>query len=133
MRSGLGVTRAMDVITVNGRFTRDGGPSRYSVDLGELPHDSVAGAVIHAVAEYTGTPAEDLDPLTESVDSDALEALVGGGTGARPAGAATVSFRYVGLIVSVSADGRLRLTPADAGRADEPLPDGPWGGEGEGR
>lgn len=130
MWSGTGVARPVDVITVNGRFKRDGGPPRYSVDLGELPHDSAAGAVIHAVAEYTGTPPEDLDPLTESVDSDALEALVGGGAGTS-AGPATVSFRYVGLVVSVSADGRLRLTPAEDQRANGFDGDRPGGGGGD--
>lgn len=111
---------------------QNGGPPGCSVDLDELPHGSVAGAVIHAVAEYTGTPAEELDPLTESVDGDALEAIVGAGAADGSAGAATVSFLYAGLVVSVSADGRLRLIPEDAGRADELLVDTPDGG-GRGR
>ncbi|QLH84437.1 HalOD1 output domain-containing protein [Halosimplex pelagicum] len=58
--------------------------------------DSPSHAVVRSVAAATGRTVVDLDPLYETVDTDALDELFEGSARAR------VSFRYAGCEVTVT-------------------------------
>lgn len=64
--------------------------------------ETISVAVVTAVANATGQSPLEMDPLWESVDTDALEALLTDTdrTGSSP----TVSFTYCGCTVTVTDD-----------------------------
>lgn len=68
---------------------------------------SVAGEVVSAVATIKNTQETDLEPLYDTVDTDALEVLVSASAGHR--GAVEVQFRYEGLEITVSGTGDIWL------------------------
>lgn len=65
---------------------------------------SLSEAVVKAVAREEGVDAENLEPLYEVIDGDALDALFRGGQG-------QVTFRYAGYEVTVDQLGTVSLTP----------------------
>lgn len=65
---------------------------------------SVAEAVVESVAAETDTDALSLPPLAETLDPDALNALVEGLEDGR------VAFRYAGCDVTVESDGTVQAT-----------------------
>jgi hypothetical protein len=70
---------------------------------GETPSLSVAATV----AAATETPVEQLRPLAEVIDTDALDRIFAPSSGAASRYPSTsVSFRYEGCHVTVYADGR---------------------------
>lgn len=71
---------------------------------------SLGVAVAGAVASRTGANVLELDPLSEAVDVDALEALWRGGDGWQSD--ARVTFRYMDHRVTVTTE-RLHLEPLD--------------------
>lgn len=85
-----------------GPSERDGAVHRTVYDASE--DRSLGTAVVVAIAEATGTPARDIEPLYETVDPDALAALFGPRTadGSRRRG--TVSFVHDGCRVIVDGD-----------------------------
>ncbi|UIP01520.1 hypothetical protein Hbl1158_15400 (plasmid) [Halobaculum sp. CBA1158] len=66
--------------------------------------ESPSTAVVVAVADATGRDQTELDVLNESVDGDALDALV-----TESASSVDVTFEYAGVDVRVSSDGWLEL------------------------
>lgn len=60
---------------------------------------SIAEEVVESVADETGTDPLSLPPLAETLDPDALNALIDG------LADGTVSFRYAGCDVTVESDG----------------------------
>ncbi|MFD1512439.1 HalOD1 output domain-containing protein [Halomarina rubra] len=60
-------------------------------------------AVVEAVASAEGVPPRTLDPLYDTIDPDALDALVS------DAGPVRIRFSYEGHTVTVHGDGRLEL------------------------
>jgi len=76
-------------------------------------HDgtTVAESVVTTVATATDSDPNALDPLYRTVDTDALDALVGG-TESHPADL-TVSFPYSGHLVVIDGDGSIRLYEQD--------------------
>jgi len=66
--------------------------------------ESTVHEIVSAIAEQTDTDVLDLPPLNDSVDTDALTALL------RSEGTARVEFEYVGHTVVVDGDGRVRVT-----------------------
>lgn len=66
-------------------------------------------AVVGAVADALDADPLELGPLFETVDADALDALLQGGGG----GAVEVSFAFAGCDVTMSGDGRIRLSTPD--------------------
>ena len=68
-------------------------------------------AVVHAVANATGRRPVDLPPLYESLDPDALDALVTSrqGNGRRDHDAFELRFRYAGVDVRVGTDGAVEV------------------------
>ena len=83
------------------------GGARASLDT-SVPDDvPPSTAVVEAVAEVTNDRPEDLPPLYDVVDPDALDGIIGRGTDG------VVAFRYVGCLVNVDADGSVRIFEAD--------------------
>lgn len=67
--------------------------------------------VIEAISAVTGTPVEELPPLRDVVDTDALNAI------STPQSAATdvaVSFTYADYEVTVTSGGPITVDPIDA-------------------
>ena len=79
-------------------------PSPATVRQGGDESDRPTVAVVEAVAAATGRPTGELPPLQETLDADALNALLNG----QPS-AVTVSFRYAGTVVSVSGSDRVEV------------------------
>lgn len=80
-----------------------------------MRNDILVSEVIRTVAAYADKEPEDLPPLNEVIDADALEALFG----PRPDGTARqatgeVRFQYAGFLVCVAADGQVALEPVPA-------------------
>lgn len=68
-------------------------------------HESPAStAVVRAVAAAAETTPEELPPLTDVIDPDALDALV-----TRPETNGSIRFQYAGYHVTVSTDGRVTV------------------------
>ena len=66
------------------------------------PDESVTYAIVTAVAERSGIDPLELQPLYEAVNTEALEALYTADVG-------TLTFPYEGYLVTVDADGSVRL------------------------
>ena len=66
------------------------------------PVESVGLGVVMAVAEREGITPEELRPLHDVVDPDALDALC-------TAAEISVTFSYEGYVVTVTADGQVHL------------------------
>lgn len=83
--------------------------TRYDPEGGE----SVITSVIVSVAAVSGAKPTALPPLQRTLDTDALEAVVGS---AREADThLTVTFGYAGYRVSVDTDGSIRISEASPG------------------
>lgn len=66
--------------------------------------ESASGAVVRAVAAYTGQQPISLEPLYESIDPDALDTVF------EPNGqTASIEFSYAGFRVQVTASGDGKL------------------------
>lgn len=66
--------------------------------------ESTVHGIVSNVAEQTGTDVLDLSPLNDSVDTDALTALL------RSEATSKVEFSYEGHTVVVDGDGRVQVT-----------------------
>lgn len=73
--------------------------------------DGIGYTVVTAVAAARAADPVDLPPLYESVDVDAVEALVDGARDRSNASEGKIIFEYAGFEVTVHFDGRLRLAP----------------------
>ena len=69
--------------------------------------DSVVTAVVISVAAVAGVEPNALPPLQETVDTDALERIVGSAATADTE--MTVTFEYAGFQVAVDAAGTIRI------------------------
>lgn len=68
-------------------------------------HDSPCTAIVEVVAEATGREPTDLPPLYESIETDALDALVSTSTDA----STRVTFDYAGVEVTVRSNGEFEV------------------------
>jgi len=84
----------------------DPDPSRPFAD--RLGNADPTVAVVEAVSALTGQSVEDLPPITSAVDPEALDALCAGSSAESDL---TVSFRYAGHDVTVSADESITVSP----------------------
>lgn len=100
-------------MTGNASNPASGVESATEPDGYEVGDRTVAEAVAFGLAETLGVSPVDLDPLHESVDPDALDALLAR-DGAPPA--VSVSFATNGCTVVVTGRGRIRIRVRDAGR-----------------
>ncbi|WP_338739509.1 HalOD1 output domain-containing protein [Haloplanus salilacus] len=94
---------------VSGADTPETDASETDGSVHRTPYDastdgSLGAAVVVAIADATGVPTHDIDPLYETVDPDALAALFAPTTtgGARRRG--VVSFAHYGCHVTVDED-----------------------------
>lgn len=69
---------------------------------------SVGTAVVSSVAAVAGVEPTALPPLHWSLDTDALDSIVGAGRG----DGVTVTFTYAGYRVSVDGEGSIRIREA---------------------
>ncbi|ODR79566.1 hypothetical protein BG842_06585 [Haladaptatus sp. W1] len=68
--------------------------------------------IIQSVAAVTGKPSQELDPLYEVIDPDALEKLFDNPRHNSPEHEGVyVSFKFASCKLSVSWDGEIRITP----------------------
>lgn len=82
------------------------------------PYDWGAGrdastTVCLALADAADVPVEDLGPLREVVDPEALDALFDSPRPTAPDGSLRVSFEYEGYAVTVTGDGTVRIRPPE--------------------
>lgn len=70
-------------------------------------HQLPSVAIIEAVATRADVDETELPPLHESVDPDALDALVGHWTNGAPRSDGHIRFQYYGYTVVLHADGQL--------------------------
>ncbi|WP_254766136.1 HalOD1 output domain-containing protein [Salinilacihabitans rarus] len=83
----------------------------YETTVGPDERASVCVAV--AAAAASGRPVDELGPLYDVVDPDALDALVAHTGRTDAPGEQLVAFPYEGFEVQLRGDGRLRLEPGD--------------------
>lgn len=102
------------------RYTDESEPEPAPLDTGGGPGraqwsraDGPSMATIEAVAEATGRDPTDLPPLYSTIDPDALDALLIGGS--RRNGGVSVSFEYADVIVTVGRDGDIAVRAAETG------------------
>lgn len=81
--------------------------------------DEITVTVSEAVADALATPIEELPPLSNAIDLDALGAIVSSKTNARPPDV-TVRFEYLGLEVFVHSGGMVYAQPISP-VSDEPV------------
>lgn len=74
------------------------------------PSKTVSETVVFAVAELTGSDPASLDPLYNTVDPDALNALFEESQFGLDRSPSRVSFTYCGCDVVVSADGSVHAS-----------------------
>lgn len=76
----------------------------------EFEPDRVSEAVVHAIADAADTDPLSIEPIYESVDPDALDALVRSGPDDL-----SVSFSHHGVPVDVFGDGTVRVVTGTVG------------------
>ncbi|MHC3381164.1 HalOD1 output domain-containing protein [Haloarcula sp. H-GB5] len=95
-----------------------------SSTLTELQYDptsdkELATVIVQAVADQTGTGTYRESPLHDYIDIDAIETLLFGTQPDQSIGSASqnITFRYRNIIVTVRADGVIRLSGTNSSRA----------------
>lgn len=81
------------------------------VQYDRLDAEPLSVAVVNAVATFSDEPVTDLEPLHYTIDTDALERLFEPrADGVRAGG--SVTFEYTECLITVSADGQIRVESA---------------------
>lgn len=83
----------------------------FHVDHDDAESPSICYTLLRAVAAVTGIEPEELEPLSESVDPDALDALFG--SSARVGEDVTLTLRYSGCTLTVYSDGHVVVEPPE--------------------
>lgn len=73
-------------------------------------------AILRATTAITNTPVDELPPLTESVNPDALDGFFEDRASQTPPRDGRVAFRYAGFKVQFTGDETLSLKPIDEQR-----------------
>lgn len=95
---------------MNNTITWQSDNESFSVDyLGRNLAPSTA--ILDATTMVTNTPADELPPLTESVNPDAINGLFDDPASQTPPRDGQVAFRYAGFKVQLTAKDRLFLKP----------------------
>ena len=71
---------------------------------------SLIDQILTAIAESDGRSIEELDPLYDVIDPEALETLFAPKVSGSPRPVGEVSFQYVGYWVTVSSNGAIEIT-----------------------
>ncbi len=87
----------------------DGVESRSSFEWDRIPPST---AVVETVAEATGVDPTDLEPLYDTLDPGALDALIVSGHGEDHRADPTVSFTFAGYFVSIHGTGEVVVRTA---------------------
>lgn len=90
----------------------DGGSTENVVRLDWREFDEPSAGIVHAAARLTGLAPTDLPPLHETVETDALSALLDRGREHSPS-PVQITFYYAGLRTTASADGDLVVRVLD--------------------
>lgn len=85
---------------------------RYSIRIDDYPGETGSTLAVRLIATIEDVHTAELDPLYESVDPEALDALLDSPAFARGTGA-RVTFEYSGYELAVDDDGRLSARPID--------------------
>ncbi|ELY46785.1 HalOD1 output domain-containing protein [Natronorubrum sulfidifaciens] len=83
--------------------------SRFVTTFDPDAGEQASEAIITAVAALSDTRPVELTPLYESVEPDAIDALVSHARRADTAGTHQLQFRYEGFDVDVRTDGRIQI------------------------
>ncbi len=73
--------------------------------------DSLTERIVTTVAEADGQSVDELEPLYDVINPDALESLFASRADGSPRPDGEVSFQYAGYWVTVSSDGAVELDP----------------------
>jgi hypothetical protein len=85
-----------------------------TVDLEEATHKSISVAVVRAVADLTETHIDEMPPLAETIDPEALDNLVQPAIRDPGVSAVEISFRYCDFQITISATGEMVIRHPDA-------------------
>lgn len=96
---------------MNIETNRDGDVPVYKVDLDEAADQSTSYTVVESIANLTDRDPDDLEPLWESVDPEALDSFVGHAS--ESSTPYRLAFQYQGYTVEVVENRWLRLVPND--------------------
>ena len=77
-------------------------------------NQTVSETVVSTVAEFIGSEPTSIDPLYDTVDPDALDALFDGDRTVSDCAPSRVAFTYCGCDVVVTADGTAQVSRAGA-------------------
>lgn len=80
------------------------------------PNESVSSGVIRAVTAVTGQKPDSLDPLTEVIDPDALDALFDPPANEVEEAAGSLSFNYCGCRITIDNGVYLTIEPFETTR-----------------
>ncbi|MFC3957067.1 HalOD1 output domain-containing protein [Halovivax cerinus] len=86
------------------------GSSTATVTITRERGETPAHSVVRGVSAVTNTDPATLQPLYDTIDPDALNRLFERRTGADGGSAGTISFRFNGCDVTISADGRTTVS-----------------------
>ncbi|MFC7185692.1 HalOD1 output domain-containing protein [Halorubrum yunnanense] len=81
----------------------------HNVNLDDATDRSASYAVVTSIADLTDRDPDDLEPLWDSVDPDALDTFVAHAN--ESSTPYRLTFRYEGYAVEIAENGRLQLTP----------------------
>ncbi|WP_049926553.1 HalOD1 output domain-containing protein [Halopiger goleimassiliensis] len=84
----------------------------YHVWCDEADYEPVSLALLVAVSSIRGVEPEELEPLSERIDPDALNALIDHWRADRPHSVeGSISFSFADCTVTISADGEIVIDP----------------------
>ena len=83
----------------------------YHVWCDETDYEPVTLALLVAVSSIRGVEPADLEPLSERIDPDALNALLDHWQGDRTGVEGSISFSFADCSVTISADGEIVIDP----------------------
>lgn len=84
----------------------DGCGSTYDLTITQIANERPSFAVVRAIAAFTNTPVEQVDPLADTVDPEALDTVLSEGEEAR------VSFAHCGVQVELTGTRVVLAEPA---------------------
>lgn len=97
---------------MNRTFTRSGRSDEFTIDAKAVADRSVTGTVIRVVAALRGEVVDELPPIAETVDPEALDDLMIPALDDPAITNTTVTFHYHGFHITISSDGELRFHPS---------------------
>jgi hypothetical protein len=94
---------------MNTEINTEGDSPVYKVDLDEATDESASYTVVTSIADLTDREPNDLEPLWDSVDPEALDSFVDHASGLSTP--YQIAFQYEGYTVEIVEDRWLRLVP----------------------